>query len=414
MKSGTLLLVFVFAGVILSPVHSQDKELSVEGKAAVSDKYIDSLIDKLGNEDEWERENGLRKLKEVGESAFRRIVEYGLKGSYHPAAVSRLLNALGDIHTTESRTVIQKYLKSNIAEIRVAAMGAIDKFGEERLIYDLMPMMNSENEMVRRKAVLILGKYGFKSSVKGLCDLLDDPFPHIKIIALQELRAYPEMKDMIIEKVVKLLDMPYPHVALEAAVTLKSFDDERGEDFFKEVLKQKDSFFKEEAIEYAGKYKVESAVHFLIKMLKSDNWYQRYIAVDALGKIKHPLAIPSLKVLFEEEKIDAVRIALARIFFEYKHPDTLGILEHKVSSEKDTNVRWFIVATIGEIGTDKAIGPLIVGLLDSEEKIRLAAVISLRKITGENFDYDHRARRDERAEAIRSWQQWYQREKKGD
>jgi HEAT repeat protein len=231
----------------------------------------------------------------------------------------------------------------------------------------------------------------------------------VKIDALEELRNYPEMKDMVIKEVAALLESGDSNVALEAAVTLKTFGDPRGEKFFADFLGEKGRDFQERAIEYAGTYTIEAAVPFLLKKLKSEDWYMRYIAVDALGKIKSELAFPSLKVLFEEEEVLPVRIAIARVFYNYAHPDSIGFLKHRTTIEKNVDIRWFIIATIGEIGTDEAVWPLIIALMDSDEKIRLTAVMALRRITGQNFGYSARAPGKERSEKVRLWEQWYKR-----
>ncbi len=406
MKNTLLFLLFLSAcGFLFSqepPVPAETPE-----EEGLSAKEIDALIDELDQEDGDKREKAAEELRNAGKQALDRILNYGLKEKVHPMTIAKLVEALGYIDAPESRAVVENLLSSNIAEIRVAAMDAADRLGDEKLIFKIMAMMGSENELVKRKAAVILGKRGYKSSVSYLGEMLSQTkYPHIQVTALEQLRNYPDMKDMVVEKVAELLNSDDPVIALEAAVTLKAFNDKRGEEFFTRQLQEKTGYFLEQSIEYAGKYKIKSAVPFLLKMLKSENWYLRYMATDALGSIRDPLALPSLKVLYEEEKVLPVRIALARVFYQYGSPELLSYLKHKVSVEKNVDIRWFLVATIGEIGGTESYEVLINTLMDSDEKIRITAVTALRKHTGQNFSYDPRGSNKGRNEAVQAWSQW--------
>ena len=379
----------------------------------LTDAYIDSLIDKLESNDEIEREKAVKKLKKIGKKGLSRIIRYGLKSKHHPVVRTNLIKVLGEIPAKESIEALKKELKSRVAEVVAAAIEAVDKRGDEQLInQEIFPLINSENEMVRRKAILVLGKYGFKSSVNGLCSLLKSEFEHIRVQALKQLKKYPEMKDMIIGNVQPLLKDANADVALEAAVTLKQLKDPRGDEFFQNELIGRNKVFQERAIEYIAEYKIVSGVPFLLKMLKDDQWYLRYIAVDALGEIGDPLGLPSLKVLFETEKVKPVQLAVARVLYKYKHPDTIEFLKSKVSSEKNEDIRWFIVAALGAIGTDDVIGSLIAALEDSNEKIRIIAITALRDITKQYFGYYPRKKAGKRAAPLQEWKLWYRKHRR--
>ncbi|MFH1707427.1 MAG: HEAT repeat domain-containing protein [Planctomycetota bacterium] len=377
-----------------------------------TDAQVDAMIDALANEDETERDKALAILLEAGPGVETRVIAYGLKTKHHPAVVIRLARVLGDIHTKPSGGALKALLQNPVSEVQVAAIDALRRFGDEKHMFDIMPLADSEDPAVRREALLVLGQFGFKSAVKGLCDLLREPQADTRVRAMTELRRYPEMKDMVIEAVAPLLTAADPQVALEAAGTLYQFGDARGAAFFTAVLSGKERDYQERAIAYAGAFKVAGAVPFLLKVLKEKDWYLRYIAVDALGRIGDPLALPSLKVLFDAEEVLAVRIATARVFYGFRHPDLLDLLAAKVASEPDVDTRWFIVATIGAIGGENAVWPLIRALMDSKDRIRIEAISSLRDLTGQDMAYDPRAAAKDRAAAVAAWEQWFNRNKK--
>lgn len=83
-----------------------------------------------------------------------------------------------------------------------------------------------------------------------------------------------------------------------------------------------------------------------------------------------------------------------------------------VLKDSDTFVRMEAARVLGEFAVTTSVGPLIDTLEDEAEVVRDAAVTSLRKITGENFRFDPRAKESERTKRVRAWRDWWDKQEK--
>ena len=99
----------------------------------------------------------------------------------------------------------------------------------------------------------------------------------------------------------------------------------------------------------------EKDIPGLIKALGHNDLDVQYMAVEALGNIKDPAAIPPLVNLLSENQYSAVRWksaeALAKIGKDSVEP-LIRLLRHP-----DEDVRWKAAIALGEIGDVRAIDP---------------------------------------------------------
>ncbi|MCU0630618.1 MAG: HEAT repeat domain-containing protein [Methanoregulaceae archaeon] len=109
----------------------------------------------------------------------------------------------------------------------------------------------------------------------------------------------------------------------------------------------------------------EKDIPGLIKALGHRDLEVLYMAVEALGELKDPSAIPPLIKILSEDQYSAVRWkaaeALAKIGNTSVEP-LIVLLGHP-----DEDVRWKAAIALGEIGEVRAIDPLI-GLLRDEDR----------------------------------------------
>lgn len=109
--------------------------------------------------------------------------------------------------------------------------------------------------------------------------------------------------------------------------------------------------------------------------LASPTGSTRWQAVQSLGKTRDPRVVPHLVPLLADSDI-FVRMAVARL--------------------------------LGELGSHTAIPALIDALEDAEVTVRESAHASLRKLSGQSFPYDPKARDGERAKRIKAWRDWWE------
>ena len=74
----------------------------------------------------------------------------------------------------------------------------------------------------------------------------------------------------------------------------------------------------------------------------------------------------------------------------------------------DVFVRMAAARVLGELGSLDAAGGLIEALGDAEPAVREAAVVSLRLLSGKDFQFDHLGSEAERRKVQSAWQKWNQ------
>ncbi len=77
--------------------------------------------------------------------------------------------------------------------------------------------------------------------------------------------------------------------------------------------------------------------------------------------------------------------------------------------DEDLFVRMAAARVLGELGSSAAVPALIDALEDEESSVREAAVLSLRALTGRNFDFEPSADRSDRARSVDNWRDWWER-----
>ncbi|MEI7433364.1 MAG: HEAT repeat domain-containing protein [Methanomicrobiales archaeon] len=122
----------------------------------------------------------------------------------------------------------------------------------------------------------------------------------------------------------------------------------------------------------------EKDIPGLIKALGCKDLDVQYMAVEALGYLQDPSAIPPLVTLLSEDQYSAVRWksaeALAKIGKESVEP-LIVLLHHP-----DEDVRWKAAIALGEIGDARAIDPLIGLLCDQDRYVKGRVAIALGMI----------------------------------
>jgi HEAT repeat protein len=122
----------------------------------------------------------------------------------------------------------------------------------------------------------------------------------------------------------------------------------------------------------------EKDIPGLIKALGSKDLDVQYLAVEALGDLQDPAAIPSLVHMLSEDQYSAVRWksaeALAKIGRESVDP-LIVLLHHP-----DEDVRWKAAIALGEIRDVRAIDPLIELMSDQDRYVKGRVAIALGMI----------------------------------
>jgi|WetSurMetagenome_2_1015567.scaffolds.fasta_scaffold02232_5 HEAT repeat protein len=114
-----------------------------------------------------------------------------------------------------------------------------------------------------------------------------------------------------------------------------------------------------------GDLRNEKDIPGLIRALGNSDPDVLYLAVEALGDLQDPAAIPPLVTLLSEDQYSAVRWKAAEALANIGHDSVEPLI--LLLGHPDEDVRWKAAIALGEIGDVRAIDPLI-GLLRDEDR----------------------------------------------
>ena len=119
-----------------------------------------------------------------------------------------------------------------------------------------------------------------------------------------------------------------------------------------------------------------------LKDLKDPEWPTRSGAVERLGEIGHPSAIPYLTKALRDSR-SYVRETAAEALGRIKHESTVPHLIRALR-DKDEDVRERAAQALGEIGHPSAIPPLLKAMQDPAKRVRKLSTVALGKVGHEN------------------------------
>ncbi len=245
------------------------------------EKDVDGLVRALKNQDYLIRKEAARSLKKVGdERAVDALIESLRYKSWHSDYI--ILNAV----------------RENSAE-------ALGRIGDERATpYLIESMQEDPDEEVRLKAAWALGEIGDTEAVDDLINALEDKSWSVRRTVANSLGVIGDHR--AVPSLIQALEDNDWHVRKYAAVSLGKMKDERAIPILLEAMDDEDADVRWKAMLALGKIG-ESAVHPLIKTLKSKNWRVRAKSAEVLGKIGGEDALNALICLLLGKKKDKNR-----------------------------------------------------------------------------------------------------------
>ncbi len=172
----------------------------------------------------------------------------------------------------------------------------------------------------------------------------------------------------------------------------------RGPDVKESVrnLTNPDPETRRKAVVFLGERRQDDVVKLLCAVLEEDkDPLVRAGAADALGKIAHPSAIPSLVKALGDDRY-MVRWDSVKALGEMKASPAIPNLERIARGDRQLDVRLAAISALGRIGGKDAIGPLIGLLGDKDENVVLACAQHLARLTSQSFGANQE-----------KWAQWW-------
>ena len=342
-----------------------------------------------------------------------RLVELNRKWNLSLGPAARILKSQTDWISDVGRPAIDLLIEmlkasnpavqSDIVELLVSL--------KEQTFEALIDALQDENGMVRRQAVIALGKIGDERAVEPVAALLDDDVPGVRFyvpVALDMIGG-----EKIIEPMHRALKNELANVRTAAANILGKIEDETGIYPLAELLADEDPYVNTSATNALVKIG-GSAVPELIEVLdtraenmalpltdfvgeKIGDEYKKVLAKRAalqaavaaiLGSINDQRAVPSLLEAMrrkanaeatEEEKTNAasVRAGAAAALSAMGPAAVESLIKIVASPAEAEDTRVSAASILGTIGDKRAVVPLVNALKDDNKALRAAAAAAL-------------------------------------
>ncbi|NES19431.1 MAG: hypothetical protein F6K41_10995 [Symploca sp. SIO3E6] len=127
--------------------------------------------------------------------------------------------------------------------------------------------------------------------------------------------------------------------------------------------------------------KSDVAIPRLLQAFQDEDYYVRWSAAEALGKMGSPEAISGLLNVFQDEDENYyVRWGTAKALGNLGSPEVIPELL-KVLQGEDSSLRWVIANALGNLGSPKAIPGLFNALQDEDSSVRCSAAEALGNLS---------------------------------
>jgi HEAT repeat protein len=284
-------------------VKSQDKDYVRKGitvlAAAATPRAVEAIASLLTHSSPW----------------FRRKAVDGLVATGSHEVADRLCDLLASEKDHET-------LK--------AAVHALGYLGTPKVAVKIVPMLESEDLLLRQMAVQIIVEKGDSSSVAPVVALMRSKDKNIRRAATDALGGLKGSG--IVSALVKALRDEDWWVREIAVGALADRADADSNPLVVKLLSDEDPYVRRIGAEYFCLIKYPPAFGGLMELLKDDDWWTRERSIVALGRQGDPRAIPNILAALDDVQARlAVPEALARIH----HPDAvMGLAQMAASPDK--------------------------------------------------------------------------------
>ena len=244
---------------------------------------------------------------------------------------------------------------------------------------DLMTIdrkITSEDSSLRRQAATLLADIGGVEAFDRLEALLKDPNNGVRDAA-QNAIILLGGRDAI-EKMVPLLTHEDPAIRNMAIDILRKIGED-GLDVLHGIAKDPNDNIRLFVLDILGSIGSNESLDTLIEGLYDTNPNVRNAAVISLGELGDPKSFDHLKQLINDE--EWIRFSVIETLAKIPLEEIVDfLLEELKRWSKDEITMYAILETLGEIGADKTIAPLIDMLENVNEYVEVSIVQTLLKI----------------------------------
>ena len=282
-------------------------------------------------------------------------------------AVSLLSRITGATHCE----IYQKLVKHESGSLRAAAVDALTRTGEKRVIGCINEALSDPDPMVRGQAALAIATIHSPRSVELLGHLLSDPDVTVRRNAAQSASRIEE--DDLGDAITKALDVETDAITVESLLgALNRNGGKSALSILIRYIEVESGQFRELALKALRKLKIPESAPVFRRLLNDFQPSIRRQSVEQLAVLKVEAVVPRLREMLKKDTDESVRSACAKALGEFQDKASLSLLEEAL--EDHPVVRLQAVIAIGRFGMPSA-GPALLSLLtDTSPEVRYQAV----------------------------------------
>ena len=271
--------------------------------------------------------------------------------------------------SNQSKRAWIKLLKQ--PNFRHEAIRVLINIADSRVVDPLIILLGDPDIEVQRKAIDALRRIGDNRAIDALVNNLNNlELRHETIQALTNIRS-----EKVVEPLIGLLGDPNIDVQRKAVEALGRIGDNQAIDALMKILKRPE--LRWDAIQALTNIRSEQVVELLIGLLDDPDIEVQRKAVDALKEIGDNRAIDALVKLINRPNLRYKAIRALTNFNIQRVVDSLLVL----LDDPDIEMQRKIVDTLGEIGNNQAIDPLVKRL--NRPELRREAIQALTNFRAE-------------------------------
>lgn len=198
-------------------------------------------------------------------------------------------------------------------------------------------------------------------------------------------KKFPEFRERAVAALINaLINDPYDPVRSSVAESLGKIGDAKAVGPLTKAMEDRVFVVRTTAIKALGKIG-KPAVESLIEGLKNSDENVRMYAAMGLGEIRDIRTVePLIEALRLKTRLGGAEGSAARALAEIGEPAVEPLIA--VLKDSNDNVRIWAIISLGDIGDARAVEPLINALKDSNKKVRSFAAKALKKIGGKKAE----------------------------
>lgn len=354
----------------------ETRRQAIDSFVSWGQKVVDLLISQLQGEPEI-RQSAITALGRIGgEKAAKALIP--LLKDDDVAVIT--CGALSKIGYTGAYDYVIVLLGHENVSIRRAAIAALNSLGHPDMARQISVLLSDKNPHVRESSLRIAGYFGFpgcESSVHRLCS---DEDLNVRIAAIENLPVYED------ERMLSALKHFYsdPNSRIRSAVvkSLGQMENKQSYSVLNMALDDPECWVRYYAVKSIDTHGFTEAIGRIREIAVKDPVpFVRFAAIDYLGHTGGQLSVSILAALTGDPNHDIV-IAAVNALGNVHHPDALPPLL-ALSRSNDTTIKRSAIEALGRRGGPGTAGALQwLAITEKDPGLKNASVSSLRSITG--------------------------------